>query len=128
MWLSRSDHRVDIREGRLVPDSRIADPEDIARCQGKREVVFNPEDQSDEASTIRFLVDSTDEKACFADLRERGLYRTVYDVYDLRTLVDGAPLRHYRVEYGENPHCGSGDDPLGTLEVRNDRLVYVPRT
>ena len=61
-------------------------------------------------------------------LRERGLYREVHDVYDLRTLADGAGPDHYRVEYGQNPHCGSGDDPFGILEVRDEQLVYVPRS
>ncbi|MCY3838438.1 MAG: hypothetical protein OXH09_07335 [Gammaproteobacteria bacterium] len=49
-------------------------------------------------------------------------------MYDLRTLANGTPPDHYRVEYGETPHCGSGDDPFGTLEVRDGQLVYVPRT
>ena len=120
-----------IHDGRLVLGHEVGDPEDIARCQGKREVeVVNrtPEHESDGALTVHSLVNVTGEKACFADLRERGRYRTVYDVYDLRTLSDGNPPDHYRVEYGDNPHCGSGDDPFGTLQVRDDQLVYVPRT
>ena len=58
---------------------------------------------------------------------DRGSYRTVYDVYDIRTLVDGDPPNHYQVDSGENPHCGSGEDPFGKLEVRDDQLIYVPR-
>ena len=121
-----------VQDGRLVLGHRIADPADIARCRslrGKREVVKRAQGDSP-VGTVRerAIVDRTDEKACLADLRERGLDRTVYDVYDLRTLTRGTPPDHYRVEYGESPHCGSGDDPFGTLEVRDDQLVYVPRT
>ncbi|MYD99503.1 MAG: hypothetical protein F4X98_19230 [Gammaproteobacteria bacterium] len=58
---------------------------------------------------------------------ERGSYRTVYDVYDIRALVDGDPPNHYQVVSGENPHCGSGEDPFGKLDVRDDQLIYVPR-
>lgn len=123
------DYSVRIHDGRLVLGHGVGDPEDIARCLGKREVVRRtPEDESDSGLGIRRLVNVTDERACFADLRERGLYRTVYDVYDLRTLANGGSPDHYRVEYGEKPHCGSGDDPFGTLEVRDGQLVYVPRT
>ena len=60
-----------------------------------------------------------------------GSYRTVYDVYDVRTLVDGGPPNHYQVESGVGPqvsaHCGSGANPFGKLEVRDDQLIYVPR-
>lgn len=125
------DYSARIHDGRLVLGHGVGDSEDIARCLSKREVKVvsrTPGDESDSASTTHSFVNVTGEKACFADLRERGLYRTVYDVYDLRTLSDGNPPDHYRVEYGENPHCGSGDDPFGTLEARDDQLVYVPRT
>lgn len=129
MWPSLPDYRVDILEGRLVLDSPVADPGDLASCRSLRQVESRTvADETDGTTIERRLVDVTEERACLADLRERGLYRTVYDVYDLRTLADGTPPDHYRVEYGENPHCGSGHDPLGTLEVRDDRLVYVPRT
>ena len=50
-----------------------------------------------------------------------------YDVYGLRTLTDGGTPKHYKIQYVEEPHCGSGDGLFGTLEVRNDTLVYVPR-
>lgn len=44
---------------------------------------------------------------------------------------DGGPPNHYQVESGVSPHvsahCGSGDDPFGKLEVRDDQLIYVPR-
>lgn len=121
---AEDDHLVGIHGGRLVLHSTVANPEDLERCRGHRLQV----DQTDGTSQERRLVEVTDEKACVEDLRERGLYRNVYDVYDLRTLADGNPPDHYRVEYGENPHCGSGDDPFGTLEVRNGQLVYVPRS
>ena len=129
MWLTRSDYRVDLREGRLVLDSPIVDPKNLARCRALQQIESRTVvDETGGTTSERRLVDVTEESACIADLRERGLYRTVYDVYDLRTLANGNPPDHYRVEYGENPHCGSGDYPLGTLEVRDDRLVYVPRS
>ena len=128
-WLSLPDYRVELHDGRLVLDSPIADPKDLARCRSLQEVESRTVvDETDGTTTERRLVDVTEESACLARLRERGLYRTVYDVYDLRALSDGNPPDHYRVEYGENPHCGSGDDPFGTLEARDDQLVYVPRT
>lgn len=123
------DYSLRIHDGRLVLGHGVGDPEDIARCLGERRVVSRtPEDGSDSGLAIRLIANVTDEKACFADLRERGLYRTVYDVYDLRILAGGGSPDHYRVEYGESPHCGSGDDPFGTLEVRDEQLVYIPRT
>jgi len=128
-WSTPVDHyRSRIHDGRLVLGSAVGDAEQITRCRGKREVVSrNQEDEPDGAVTVHSVVDVTGEEACFADLRARGLYRTVHDVYDLRTLADGRPPDHYQVEYGEDPHCGSGDDPFGTLEVRDKQLVYVPR-
>ena len=132
-WSPPVDHNYTtlVQDGRFVLGHRIADPADIARClglRGKREVVRRAQgDSPDGTVRQRVNVDTTDEKACLADLRERGLYRLVYDVYDLRTLADGTPPDHYRVEYGENPHCGSSDDPFGMLEVRDDELVYIPR-
>lgn len=123
------DYSLRIHDSRLVLGHGVGDPEEIARCLGKRAVVTRtPEDGLDSGLGIRRLVNVTDERACFADLRERGFYRTVYDVYDLRTLADGGSPDHYQVEYDENPHCGSGDDPFGTLEIRDGQLVYVPRT
>ena len=126
-WSTPVDQSLRMHDGRLVLGSGTGDAEQIARCRGKREVVTrNQEDEPDGAVTTRYIVDVTGEEACFADLRDRGLYRTVYDVYDLRTLPDGRPPDHYQVEYGENPHCGSGDDPFGSLEVRDNELVFVP--
>lgn len=60
-------------------------------------------------------------------INQGGSHPTVYDVYDVRTLVDGGSPNHYQVESGDNPHCGSDDDPFGKLEVRDDQLTYVPR-
>ena len=126
---SSVDTSIRIHDGRLVLGHGVGDADDIARCRAKREVVSRtPDDDADGTGTIRSVVNVSGEKACLADLRARGLYRTVYDVYDLRSLGDGGSPDHYRVEYRENPHCGSGDDPFGTLEVRDDQLVYVPRT
>ena len=126
---SSVDTSIRIHDGRLVLGHGVGDADDIARCRAKREVVSRtPEDDADGTGTIRSVVYVSGEKACLADLQARGLYRTVYDVYDLRTLADGTSPDHYQVEYGENSHCGSGDDPFGTLEVRDDQLVYVPRT
>ena len=127
---TEDDDLVDLHDGRLVVRSPVASPDALERCRARREHVASRAvvDETDGTSQERHLVDVTEEKACLADLRERGLYREVQDVYDLRTLADGAGPDHYRVEYGEDPHCGSGDDPFGTLEVRNDQLVYVPRS
>ena len=60
-------------------------------------------------------------------VHERGSYRTVYDVYDVRTLADGSAPNHYQVETRAHSYCGSGDDPFGKLEVRDGQLTYVPR-
>ncbi|MYD99252.1 MAG: hypothetical protein F4X98_17950 [Gammaproteobacteria bacterium] len=128
LWLTRPDYRVRLHDGRLVLDYPVAKPEDLARCRAEQQVESRTIGDQPDGPTERRLVDATAENACLADLRRRGLYRTVYDVYDLRTLADGSPPDHYRVEYGENPHCGSGDDPFGTLEVRDGQLVYVPRS
>lgn len=48
-------------------------------------------------------------------------------VYDLRTLADGGPPKHSRIEYVDEPHCVSGDGIFGTLDVRDDELIYVPK-
>lgn len=117
-----------IRDGRLVRGYVIADPDDIARCRSKNPVLRKVQDWKSDGSYVeRTVVDTAPQEACLADLRKRGLHRTVYDVYDLRTLTDGGTPKHYKVEYVEEPHCGSGDGLFGTLEVRNDTLVYVPR-
>ena len=127
-WSSSVDRSTRIHDGRLVLGHGIADADELARCRDKRVVEeLDREDHPDGAVSVRSMVDVSAENACLADLRERRLYRTVYDVFDLRALADGRP-DHYQVEYGEDPHCGSGDDPFGTLEVRDDRLVYVPRS
>ena len=127
-WLTRPDYRVRLHDGRLVLDYPVAKPEDLARCRAEQQEQSRTIVDRTDGPTERRLVDATAENACLADLRRRGLYRTFYDVYDLRTLADGNPPDHYRVEYGENPHCGSGDDPFGALEVRDGQLVYVPRS
>lgn len=126
--VNRTQTSTSIRDGRLVRGHVVADPDDIVRCRSKNPVVGKVQDWKPDGSTVeRTIVDSTPQEACLADLRKRGLYRTVYDVYDLRTLTDGGTPKHYRIEYVEEPHCGSGDGLFGTLEVRDDRLVYVPR-
>ena len=59
---------------------------------------------------------------------ERGSQRTVYDVYDVRTLVDGGTPNHYQVETRMHGHCGSGGDPFGKLAVRDNQLTFVTRS
>lgn len=125
---NHTKHSTRIRDGRLVLGYVIADPDDIARCLSKSRVVDTVEDwKSDGSYSRKTIVDSTRQETCLADLRKRGLYQTVQNVYDLRSLTDGGPITHYKIEYGEQPHCGSGDDPFGTLELRGNQLVYVPR-
>ena len=61
---------------------------------------------------------------CMADLRRRGLYRTVLDVFDLDRLEpDGKPL--FRVDYDERDQCATGDFPLRGLQVRDGRLTFL---
>lgn len=128
MSVNHTQHSTSIRDGRLVRGYVIADPDDIVRCRSKNPVVGKVQDWKPDGSYVeRTIVDSTPQEACLADLRKRGLYRTVYDIYDLRTLTDGGTPKHYKIEYVDEPHCGSGDGLFGTLEVRDDRLVYVPR-
>lgn len=125
---NHTQHTTSIRDGRLVRGYVIADPDDLAHCRSKNRVTGKVLDWKPDGSTVeRTIVDSAPQEACLADLRRRGLHRTVYDVYDLRTLTDGGTPKHYKIEYVEEPHCGSGDGLFGTLEVRNDTLVYVPR-
>ena len=125
---NHTQHTTSIRDGRLVRGYVIADPDDLAHCRGKNPVLRKAQDWKPDGSYVeRTIVDSAPQEACLADLRRRGLHRTVYDVYDLRTLTDGGTPKHYQIEYVEEPHCGSGDGLFGTLEVRNDTLVYVPR-
>ena len=125
---NHTQHTTSIRDGRLVRGYVIADPDDLAHCRDQNPVLRKVLDWKPDGSTVeRTIVDSAPQEACLADLRRRGLHRTVYDVYDLRTLTDGGTPKHYKIEYVEEPHCGSGDGLFGTLEVRNDTLVYVPR-
>lgn len=103
---------VRIQDGKLVLDVLDGDVAEIRRCRAPQ----------------------VDAEACFEALSRRGGLRRLYAVTVLRPHTttyevehDGSP-DHYRVEFGENPHCGSGEDPFGTLEVRDAQLVYVPRT
>ncbi|MCY4058626.1 MAG: hypothetical protein OXG44_11555, partial [Gammaproteobacteria bacterium] len=126
--VNHTQHSTSIRDGRLVRGYVIADPADIVRCRSKNPVVGKVRDWKPDGSYVeRTIVDTAPQEACLADLRKRGLYRTVYDVYDLRTLTAGGTPKHDRIEYVEEPHCGSGDGLFGILEVRDDELVYVPR-
>ena len=62
---------------------------------------------------------------CVADLRRRGLYRTVLDVFDLERLeLDSKPI--FRVDYDDRDQCAIGDFPLRGLQVREGRLTFLP--
>ena len=63
--------------------------------------------------------------ACVADLRRRGLYRTLVDVFDLDSItVNSAP--DFRVDFDPFNQCATGDFPLRGLQVRDNRLTFMP--
>ena len=62
---------------------------------------------------------------CVADLRRRGLYRTVIDVFDLAVIeMDSQP--QFRVDFDERDQCAVGDFPLRGLEVLDGQLAFLP--
>lgn len=61
---------------------------------------------------------------CVADLRRRGLYRTVIDVFDLDGIeMDSQP--QFRVGFDERDQCATGDFPLRGLQVHDGRLTFL---
>ena len=61
---------------------------------------------------------------CVADLRRRGLYRTVIDVFDLHGIeMDSQPK--FRVAFDERDQCATGDFPLQGLQVHDGRLTFL---
>ena len=67
--------------------------------------------------TVRF-------RQCVRDHRERGLYKAVYDVYDLDTLAaDSQPA--YRTEIFPETSCMEGNMPLRGLQNVDGKLTYL---
>lgn len=61
---------------------------------------------------------------CIADLRRRGIFRTVLDVFELNTIgLDSQP--RFRVEYDARNQCATGDFPLRGLQVHDGRLTFL---
>ena len=61
---------------------------------------------------------------CVADLRERGIYRTVVDVFDMRNVdLDSQP--DFRVDYNRYSQCESGEFPLRGLQVNDGKLTFL---
>lgn len=66
-------------------------------------------------------------RRCIRDHRERGLYKTVYDVYDLDTLTaDSQPA--YRTEFFQETSCMEGTMPLHGLQNVDGKLTYLTET
>ena len=66
----------------------------------------------------------SDRYACVADLRRRGLYRTVLDVFDPDTIeLDSQP--DFRVDYDARNQCATGEFPLRGLQVHDGRLTFL---
>ncbi|MCY4056848.1 MAG: hypothetical protein OXG44_02485, partial [Gammaproteobacteria bacterium] len=61
---------------------------------------------------------------CVADLRRRGLYRTLIDVFDLATIeMDSKP--RFRVDFDDRDQCAAGDFPLRGLQIHEGRLTFL---
>lgn len=61
---------------------------------------------------------------CVADLRQRGLYRTVIDVFDLAAItMDSQP--QYRVDYDQRNQCAHSNLLSRGLQVRDGRLTFL---
>ena len=63
-------------------------------------------------------------RQCVRDHRERGLYKAVYDMYDLDTLAaDSQPA--YRTEIFRETSCMEGNMPLRGLQNVDGKLTYL---
>ena len=72
------------------------------------------------------LYDNVRYRQCVRDHRERGLYKAVYDVYDLDTLAaDSQPA--YRAEISEDTSCMEGNMPLRGLQNVDGKLTYLTK-
>ena len=70
--------------------------------------------------------DALRDRQCVRDHRERGLFKEVYDVYDLDTLTaDSQPA--YRAEVFETT-CMEGDMPFRGLQNVDGKLTYLTKT
>ena len=63
-------------------------------------------------------------RACLANLRRRGVFREVVDVFDMNTVAIDSPP-DYRLDVGADMPCGAGDFPLRGLQVHNGRLTFL---
>ena len=75
-------------------------------------------------STTCGALASPGHRSCLADLRRRGVFREVVDVFDLNTIAIDAPP-DYRVDVGADIPCGAGDFPLRGLQVHDGRLTFL---
>ena len=63
-------------------------------------------------------------RKCLADLRRKGVYNRVVDVFDMNTIaLDSQP--DFRVEVGPDIPCGAGDFPLRGLQVHDGELTFL---
>ena len=61
---------------------------------------------------------------CVADLRQRGIYLTVVDVFEMNN-VDLRSQPEFRFEYSRFSPCESGDFPLRGLQVHENALTFL---
>ena len=63
-------------------------------------------------------------RECLADLRRKGVYNRVVDVFDMNTIaLDSQP--DFRVEVGPDIPCGAGDFPLRGLQIHDGELTFL---
>ena len=63
-------------------------------------------------------------RECIADLRRKGVYNRVVDVFDMNTIaLDSQP--DFRMEVGPDIPCGAGDFPLRGLQVHDGELTFL---
>ena len=61
---------------------------------------------------------------CVTELRQRGIYRTVVDVFDMRRIkLDSQP--DFRIDYNRYSQCESGEFPLNGLQVFDGSLTFL---
>ena len=63
---------------------------------------------------------------CHADLRRRGVYRRVADIFHMET-IDHFGQPDARIEVGPDIQCGAGDHPVRGLQTRQGRLTFLTK-
>ena len=64
---------------------------------------------------------------CIAELRRRGIYNSMVDVFQMETIeIDSEP--DFRVEVSRDNRCGSGDYALRGLQVHDGHLTFLTTT